>query len=584
MGKGRTVSAADLFCGAGGTSTGMGRACRDLGLQLNLLAVNHWPIAVETHSANHPAAHHLCETLDSVSPRIVVPERLGVSELDLLVASPECTHHSRARGGKPVNDQSRASGWHVPRWAEATNAKRIILENVPEWEEWGPTKNIRRGGKLEVVPDEKRKGETFRALMHAIESLGYKVEWKVLCAADFGDPTTRRRLFVMATKGKRVEWPEPSHGQVTRSLLRDVKPWRAAKEVIDWQLQGRSIFNRPKPLSPKTMERIIAGLRKFGGPVMEPFIVALRQHLNGRSSSAPLSTLANGGDHVEPFLLHLTHGGRVHDANKPFATITGAHRGEMAVVQPFLLSQASGGAPRGVDDPMPTICADGATSLVDAQFIVPNFGERPTQEPRTHSLDEPLPAITSHGAGCVVDAQAFVLSHASNGAARSVNEPLPTQVGAASLQLAEASFICSAGGPRVAARSVNEPLNTTLTRDHMAVVEPFITKYYGTGGAVSADEPLDTITVKDRFGLCTPLVFRTADGGLVALDIRFRMLQPKELAAGMSFDADYKFAGTKGDQIKQIGNAVPGELARALCRAQLETLYGVDASRARKVA
>lgn len=450
------IAAADLFCGAGGTSTGMGRACRDLGIELDLLAVNHWPVAIETHSRNHPAARHLCESLDGVNPRQVIPS----GRLHLLVASPECTHHSRARGGKPKNDQSRASAWHVPRWLEALDVKSLIVENVVEFMEWGP---LGSNGK----PLKSRKGETFKAWIGAIESLGYRVEYKTLCAADYGDPTTRERLFVLARKGRgAIEWPEPTHGKHS-TLLRDVKPWRAAREVIDWQLPGQSIFNRKRPLSPNTLRRIVEGLRRFGGKTLEPF------------------------------LMHLTHGGRVHDVARPFPTITGAHRGELAVVEPFLLSQASGGAPRRVSEPMPTVCGDGATALVSASFIV------------------------------------------------------------------------SAGGPEVGPRSVDQPLNTTLTRDHMAIVQPFLTKYYGTALANSVDEPLDTITTRDRFGLCTPLVVRTTDGQLVALDIRFRMLQPHELAAGMSFDRDYHFAGNKGDQIKQIGNAVPGECARALCRAQL---------------
>jgi DNA (cytosine-5)-methyltransferase 1 len=249
----------------------------------------------------------------------------------------------------------------------------------------------------------------------------------------------------------------------------------------------------------------------------------------------------------------LTHGGRVSDAARPFPTITGAHRGELGICEPFVLSQASGGAPRPVSEPMPTICADGATALVDASFIVPNFGERPTQRPRTHAVDEPLPSITSHGAGCLVEARACELPpfmvpprHMNDGYVDDVERPLRTI--------------------------------TAVTGHQHAVVEPFLTKYYGTGISTTVNEPLDTITARDRFGLCTPLVFKTADGGLVALDIRFRMLQPHELAAGMSFDADYQFAGNKGDQIKQIGNAVPGELARALCRAQLAPIVGKRAT------
>jgi DNA (cytosine-5)-methyltransferase 1 len=406
------IVAADLFCGAGGTSTGMGRACRDLGLELDLLAVNHWPIAIETHSRNHPAARHLCESLDGVDPRKHV-----IGRLNLLVASPECTEHSYAGGSRSVSDQGRASGWHVPRWLEATKADAFIIENVPAWMKWGP---VGANGR----PIKSRQGETFKALLRAIEALYYSVEFKVLCAADYGDATTRPRLFVLGRKGRKaIEWPEPTHGERTTSLLRELKPWRAAREIIDWSIPSRSIFGRPKPLSRKTLARFAEGLRRFSG---------------------------------------------------------GA----------FTLSQAAGGAPRAVSQPLPTLTTDGAVRVVEPMIVTLR------KHATVRSVAEPLTAITGSG-------------------------------------------------------------------NHHVLVEAFIACYYGTDNLHPVSRPLPTITTKDRFALVEPVII---DGQM--LDVRSRMLEPHELAAATSLDA-YNFAGTKTEIKKQIGNAVPGELARALCRVQL---------------
>ena len=186
------IRAADLFCGAGGSSTGLARACERAGARLQLTAINHWDVAVETHATNHPDARHLCTTLDAVDPRKACPERL-----DLLIASPECTHHSNARGGKPRQEQSRASAWKVVDWAAALRPREILVENVPEFRTWGPLSE--RGAVLK-----RRRGETYQAWLAALRSLGYVVQERLLISADYGDPTTRRRLFVRARLGSRA--------------------------------------------------------------------------------------------------------------------------------------------------------------------------------------------------------------------------------------------------------------------------------------------------------------------------------------------------------------------------------------------
>lgn len=376
-----TVHAADLFCGAGGTSSGLALACRDLGRPLNLLAINHWPVAIDTHSANHPGMRHLCANLEAVNPREVVPG----GRLQILVASPECLHHSRARGGRPMSDQSRASAWHVLRWAESLYIESILIENVPEFREWGP---LGADGR----PMVSKKGDTFRAFTGAMESMGYRVEARVLVAADYGDPTTRQRLFVMARRGgKPIRWPEPTHSETPDLFAR--KRWVPAREVIDWTIPGRSIFGRKHPLASNTLARIAEGLRRFGGK------------------------------DAEPFLLHLTHGGRVRSVDHPLPTITGAHRGELGLCEPFLLQQQSGGAPRRVSEPVPTVAGAGAIGLVQP-FLVPFYGERPGQEPRTHSVDDPVPTLPASPKFGLV--RPFLSPYYGTSGPASVDEPMPT--------------------------------------------------------------------------------------------------------------------------------------------------------------
>lgn len=508
----RMIQACDLFCGAGGTSSGLAAACRSFGLDVDLLAINHWNVAIQSHWANHPWARHLCQNLEAVDPTKVVPS----GYLDLLVASPECTYFSVARGGRPVEDQLRASAWQVLRWAERLYIKSILIENVPEFAKWGP---VDQGG----APIKEREGETFRALLQALRSLDYTVDHKVLTAADYGDATTRRRLFIMARKGKdTVVWPEPSHAKAGKGGL---KPWRTAREIIDWTNPGKSIFERQKPLAKTTLARIEAGLQKFCGFPPEPFLVKLY----GTSNVAPV------------------------DGPLPTVTATGQH---LALCNPFLLGHRQFGQDLvdGVDRPLRTITTKTTDVKVVQPFIV-GVEHTGAHGKQVRDAEAPLPTVSAHSRMAVCN-----------------------------------PFVVGCGGPARAGepKSVDRPLDTVLTRNHKALISPdavlvkleeaavegvratpFLVKYYGTGKAQSVDRPLDTVTTKPRFALCVPL----ADGKHgVLVDILFRMLEPKELAAAMSFPKEYQFSGPRSDQIKQIGNAVPCELARSLCTSLLEHL------------
>jgi DNA (cytosine-5)-methyltransferase 1 len=254
----------DMFCGAGGESTGIIQAAQEKGMCVNLTAINHWERAIETHAANHPSAAHWCESVERLDPVKVIPGQ----RLDLLWASPECTHHSIARGGRPRSDQSRASAWLILKWLSELYVSRVIIENVPEFLSWGPLDATGR-------PIQSQKGKTFQAFITSLRSLGYSVDWKILTAADYGDPTTRRRLFIQAVKGrKRIVWPRITHMDGTENLM-GYQPWRPARDIIDWSIPGTSIFNRKKPLADATIRRIAAGIEKYWKDYAKPFLAVL---------------------------------------------------------------------------------------------------------------------------------------------------------------------------------------------------------------------------------------------------------------------------------------------------------------------
>jgi len=586
----RKLLVADLLCGAGGSSTGCARALAELGLQMELVCVNHWPIALKTHEANHPEARHYCQDIATVRPHLIVPE----GYLDLLMASPTCTHHSVARGGKPTSDQQRSDPWHIITWLTELRVKRMIIENVWEFIGWGPVDH--RTGK----PITSRKGEYFRAWIDTIRRLGFDPEWRKLNAADFGDATTRQRFILMARSDKRsVSWPIPTHRKKVigeLSLFPGQAFWRPARDIIDWKIKGNSIFNRKKPLAPKTLARIMAGAVKFGWP--EPFLVILRNHMAGQSVDGPVPTIAANGNHI-------------------------------GLAQPVILSTQNSGAPRSADEPLSTITTGGAgvekrqgcaRPMLVQPFILNRHGEG-YGEARAHSLEEPTPTANCRGAGYLIEP--FVLSRQGEGAPRSVDEPTPSQVAKHSHVLISPYYGTGSGET---CNSADEPLPTVTSKGRFGVVVPVTNSNGGAGARDIETDPLPTMTTAKggEFAIVMPvthhdtsdrirdvgtnplptvtganrgeLAFITAQYGerqgqaprvhdigqpaptiaatghvdliqaTPEYDILFRMLEPHELAAAMGFtteEATYEFAGTKTEQIKQIGNAVSVAKMRA---------------------
>ncbi|MHB8351136.1 MAG: DNA cytosine methyltransferase [Thermoplasmata archaeon] len=529
------IHAADAFCGAGGTSTGLALACRDLGVGVDLLAINHWKVAVETHSQNHPWARHLQSRIESVRPRDAFPG----GRLDLLVASPECTHHSTARGGRPVSDQLRASAWHLIPWLEELTVDAMLVENVPEFESWC------RVGRYSGRPVKKEKGSYFREWVRAIKTHGYNVDWRIVNSADFGDATSRRRLFVMARRGRKpIIWPRPLFSRGGKSP--GTQPWHAARDIIDWSLKGKSIFERERPLAPRTLARIMEGLRRFGG------------------------------DELRPFLVLMEHGGGVRSVDEPVPTITTARGGSMGVAEPFTIGVCGRNlAPKAVGDPLPTLTHRSTRWLIEHEvqpFTVTT--DRPeTNRSLPRSTEEPIPTVVANNERIAL-AQAFILRtgfHPSDGrmgsAPRSIEDPIPSVLASSEgIGIAEPFIIPNFGereGQPPRTHSVEDPLPSVTSHGAGGLVEPFLTSYYGTSTVSSIDSPVPTVTTKDRFALVQPVI----DGR--ALDIRFRMLEPRELAAAMGFPSDYAFTGNRTDVVRQIGNAVAVQTARWLCRALL---------------
>jgi len=531
----------DNFAGGGGASTGIEMA---IGRSVDI-AINHDPSAIAMHKANHPDTFHYCESVFDVDPLQATAGRA----VDLCWLSPDCTHFSKAKGAKPVSKFIRGLGWIAVRWVLMTKPKALMLENVEEYQTWGPLVADEEGNHF-PCPD--RKGETFKAFVAIlstgiaadhpalaeccevlgitdpaplIKGLGYKVEWRELRACDYGAPTIRKRLFMVARcDGRPIVWPAPTHGkpdskEVKAGLL---KPYRTAAECIDWSIPCPSIFGRKKPLADATMKRIAKGLVRYVIEAEKPFIVEgqftpfITEHANASNQ-------------------------RNMPADEPLRTICAQVKGgHFAVVAPVIARQFGRSVGHGVDEPSATITAGGGgKSQLVAAFLAKHYGGN--YSGAGADVTDPLPTVTS------VDHNALVTSH-----------------------LVKLRGTCRDGQP------VTEPMPTiTAGGNHVGEVRAFLLKYYGNDqDGCELQDPLHTITGRDRFGLVTV-------NGIdhVIIDIGMRMLQPHELFKAQGFPEDYIIDRdaygkkmTKTAQVGRCGNSVPPPLAEALVRANLPEL------------
>lgn len=536
----------DLFAGGGGVSTGIEMA---LGRSPDY-ALNHDGPALAMHMANHPQTIHIQRNINQVDPMDIVGRR----RVGLLWASPDCKHHSVAKGGKPVKRSIRDLAWSAVLWARRARPKVIFLENVVEFADWGPLIE-RKPGKW--YPDPDRKGETFNRWVKELRRLGYKVEWEKRRCSSFGDPTIRRRLFLIARcDGLPIVWPAPTHDKPCSPavITGNRQPWRTAADQIDWSLPVPSIFDTreeikekyglqvKRPLVPNTEKRIAVGVYRHVIKAKQPFIV----------------TCNHGGDWF-----------RGQGLDVPFNTVTAA-RDAHGLVVPILSAAQHGGYTRGGEQPMHTITASpkDQNAVIVPTLVQTGYGERKGQAPRVPGLEKPIGTIVAGGGKHALVA-AFLAQHNTDlrrelgvNPGRAVSEPLSTITVRGTQQAVVAAHMMSLKGTDRRDRPVDAPLGTVCAGGgHAALVAALMIKYYGAGIAQAIDAPCHTIPTKARFALVTVTINGT---DYVIVDIGMRMLTARELFNAQGFPSTYKIAPLykgkplpKTKQISCCGNSVP---------------------------
>ncbi|ELY1972543.1 DNA cytosine methyltransferase [Aeromonas salmonicida] len=530
----------DNFAGGGGASTGIEMA---LGRSPEI-AINHDHDAIAMHTVNHPSTEHYCESVWDIVPRDVVAGR----PVGLVWLSPDCKHFSKAKGSTPVSKKIRGLAWVALRWAAQVRPRVIMLENVEEFQTWGPLLIDSEGN---ARPDPAKKGRTFNSFINALRRQGYKVEWRELRACYYGTPTIRKRLFLIARRdGAAIVWPKPTHGTPDSAEVKagKLQPWHTAADIIDWSIPCPSIFERKRPLAENTLRRIAKGLDRFVINAAEPFIVNTRngeregQQPRVRGIDQPLWTVTAQGSQgaicvpkLAPFITE--HANASHQRNmpadEPLRTICAQVKGgHFALVSPVIARQFGRSVGQSVEEPLGTVMAKADKSQLVTAFLAKHYTGVVGAE-----LTKPLPTVTT------VDHNALVTSH-----------------------LIKLRGTCQHGQP------VTEPMPTVTAGGlHIGEVRAFLLKYYGNDSTIPCSEPLHTVTTRDRFGLVT---VRGEDYQIV--DIGMRMLEPHELFAAQGFPADYVIAHdangkkfTKTAQVARCGNSVPPPMSEALVRANL---------------
>lgn len=617
----------DSFAGGGGASTGIEWA---LGRSPDF-AVNHDDEALLMHAANHPDTVHLKENIWKVDPRALTQGK----PVFLLWASPDCRHHSKAKGGAPVSRSVRGLADVVLVWAETVSPQIILLENVEEFAQWGP---LGDDGK----PCPARKGAEFARWVRHLEKLGYAVDWRELRACDHGAPTIRKRLVLVARRDRKpILWPAPTHAKPDDPRVKAgvLKPWRTAAEIIDWSLPCPSIFlTRPeakaarlqvvRPLADKTMARIARGFKRHVLDRAEPFVVTLNhsgEGFRGQGLGEPFRTVTSARDAhgiVTPFVSHAQQGGRSRPADVPLHTVCASAKDQNQILAPFLAQQNGGWDHRGgraIDEPLATITTAGGQVTPITGFLVPRYGERPAtagskpQEPRSRSVEEPAPVVVPTGNGGDL-AACYLAQHNLNAIGRPADEPAAT-LATSGAQVQPVMGFLATLRRNTKAIGGDEPVGTISTSGaHHALIAPHLTAYYGTGEGACHDEPARTVTTRARFAhveghiALPPLTPAMAErarqvaaflrahgawdgpgefvtlGDFIVWDIGMRMLTPRELARAQGFPESYDITAggrlTETAQRHKIGNSVCPPLAEAVARANcVEALSHPDVRR-----
>ena len=522
----------DLFCGAGGTSTGVEKATFHGDKCAKVIAcVNHDANAIASHAANHPDALHFTEDIRTLelSPLVAHTERLRLLHPDaylVLWASLECTNFSKAKGGMPRDADSRTLAEHLFRYIEALRPDYIQIENVEEFMCWG---DMDENGH----PISKDKGKSYVRWVNNVCKYGYYFDWRILNAADYGAYTSRKRFFgQFALHGLPIAFPKATHAKCPakyeHSLFPadNMLPWKPVREVLDLNDEGDSIFGRKKPLVEKTLERIYAGLIKFVAGGKDAFIVKYNS-VNGKT-----------GKYVPP----------------------------------------------SIDEPCPTVATQNRLGVAKVQFLSKQFGGNPAG--KNISVEEPAGTITCR------DHHAFVSAHYGNGFNTSVDAPAPTLTYKDRLGLVTSNFLVNeySGGGQTS--DIDKPCPALLTNPKQKVVSAqYLMKPQFASKGGSIDKPCFTLIA--RMDKMPPYLISIKEGIAIEVyetdspatmqikefmalygiaDIRMRMLRIPELKRIMGFPEDYTLIGTQAEQKKFIGNAVEVNMARVLCEALCKKL------------
>ena len=615
----------DNFAGGGGASTGI-----EIGLGVTVAAaINHDPAAILMHKTNHPYTEHYQASVWDIDPREVCRGRPVAGAW----FSPDCKHFSKAKGAALVNREIRGLAWITLRWAALVRPRVIMLENVEEFQTWGP---VRKG-----KPVKKLAGTTFRKFISQLRDLGYAVEYRELVAADLGAPTTRKRFVLIARcDGRPIVWPERTHAPRDSEEVRSgrLKPWRSAAEIIDWSLPCPSIFERKaeilekyglkavRPLAENTMRRIIRGVDKFTIRSGEPFIIQQKFQNAAQDIGKPLTTVTAVGAHelckptLAPLTISNTGSSVGADAGDPIHTVRTGGGGQM-LVTPYLAecNHAGGGHIADPREPHKTITAKHTGGIVAPSFI--QYHTEQTENVRASGLGVPINTVDAsnrYGLAC-----ANLVEYYTGGRPLDVADPLHTVTSHDREAVVAAHIAKYYGG--VVGEKMEEPLPTVTAIDHNAVCAAHVVKFKGDNLGSNPAEPMQTVTASagrnracggGTFALCKVWLCKTGDSGLhhwpevrallnrycgytlaedelllleiggafyYIADIGLRMLSPRELYNAMGFPPDYiidrDYTGKpypKNEQVARCGNAVCPPLAAAVARANFPEYVAGD--------
>lgn len=546
----------DLFCGAGGTSTGVESAkVRKQQCAKVIACVNHDKNAIASHEENHPDALHFTEDIRTLDLSKLIAHvqfmRIMYPNAKLVLwASLECTNFSKAKGGQSRDADSRTLAEHLFRYIEALNPDYIHIENVEEFMSWGELDDNGR-------PVSKNNGKDYLRWVKEVCSYGYHSDFRILNSADFGAYTSRKRLFLQFAKHDLpISWPEPTHCKGGSTGMFSFKKWKPVKEVLDFNDEGVSIFSRKKNLSEKTLERIYAGLIKFVAGGKSEFLTRYNSgNPNHRIHSVddPCGTIttSNRFSKIQCDFLsaYYGNGDNVSSVNNPSPTVTTKDR--LALVAPkFLCSYNYKDEPKDLNTPCPTLTTRDRFALVNPTFIDQQFGQS-----KPASIENPCGALTANPKYNLVTIKPWIMNTNFNNVGSSIDEP--SQVITANRKwhyLMNPQF-----GNQV--RSVDDPCFTLIAR--MDKMPPYFVVAENGNVSIRIDQDDSEYTRKIK-------EFMSIYG---IVDIKMRMLKIPELKMIMGFPKDYKLIGTQAEQKKYIGNAVEVTMAKVLCEAVAMKLH-----------